>query len=171
MSFVEHRTHNGGLDGLSKRMFELEQRRVRVGYIKGKSAPQFEEAKGDQPPLTCAQVAAWNTYGTLNKDGSQHIPERPFMQEGLKRGKRDMARLNRINLILILRGQMSVNQALGQLGALATGWIKRAIAESKSWAVPNAWRTIQKKTRAGKVGDQPLKDSGSMEQATTWSVN
>lgn len=170
MSIVEHRVYNGGLAGLKARLKAVEESRVRVGYIKGKSSPQFEDAEEGKQPLTCAQVAAWNTYGTLNADGTEHTPARPFMQEGIKRGKYELARLNRVNLILILRGKMDIKRALGQLGAIACGWMKRAIAESKSWAKPNAPSTIAHKTVDGKVGDQPLKDSGNMEQATTWSV-
>lgn len=166
MSYVEHRTHDGGLLALGQRLHALDVKRVRVGYIKGRSSPQTEE-----DGLTCAQVAAWNTYGTQTPDNTEHIPARPFMQEGLLRGRFGMARLNRINLVLVLKGKLSVFQALDKLGALATGWVKRAIAESKTWAKPNAPRTIRQKTINGKVGDQPLKDSGSMQQAATWSVD
>lgn len=171
MSVVEHRVHNGGLAELGRRLHALDKGRVRVGYIQGKSNPQYESTEdGEKTTLTCAQVAAWNVYGTWNKDGTVHTPERNFMREGIARGKHELARLNRINLVLILRGQMDITRALGQLGVLAAGWVKRAIAESKSWAVPNAPRTIAKKTIKGKVGDQPLKDTGNMQQATTWVV-
>ena len=165
MSHVEHTVHGGGLKGLAN-AFEAMQSKVRVGYIKGTSNPQAEEGG-----VSCAQVAAWNTFGTRNEDGTVRTPERPFMQQGLTAGKHDMARLNRINLLLCLQGKMGFKQALGQLGGMATGFVKRAIAESKTWALPNAPRTIAAKTRDGKIGDQPLKDTGNMEQAATWSVD
>ncbi len=158
MAHVEHTVHNGGLAALAE-TFNTMRGHVRVGFISGKSQPQKED-----DGLPVAQVAAWNEFGTPT------IPERAFMREGLRRGKPKFSRLNRINLCLTLRGQMTMQTALGQLGAIAAGEIKRAIHDSKSWAEKNADSTIAKKTRDGKVGDQPLKDSGNMEQALTFAV-
>jgi hypothetical protein len=161
---VEHRTFYGGLEGFAQRM-RLMYGFVKVGFIKGRSNPEKEDTG-----LSVAQVAAWNELGTRNADGTEHTPERAFMRTGIRTGQKKFARLNRINLVLTLRGQMTHQQALGLLGAVGAGEVKRAIATSKTWAKPNAPATIAAKTRAGKVGDQPLKDSGNMEQAVTWGL-
>jgi hypothetical protein len=160
---VEHTVHNGGLAALAQH-FKTMRGTVKAGFIKGKSHPETE----DDGFLTVAQVAAWNELGTHNADGTVHTPERAFMRHGITQGKMKFSRLNRINLILTLKGRMSYEQAIGQLGAMAAGEIKRAIATSKTWAEPNADATIAAKTRDGKKGDQPLKDTGNMEQAVTW---
>jgi hypothetical protein len=159
MSHVVHKVHNGGLAALAH-TFKAMVGKVRVGYIEGKSSPQDDE--GGVP---VAQVAAWNTYGTLHEDGGWHSPPRPFLREGIDRGRPMFARLNRINLLLCLRGQMTVDQALGQLGAMAAGECKRAIADSRQWAEPNAASTVGRKG-----SDQPLVDSGNMAQALTFEV-
>jgi hypothetical protein len=165
MAHVEHRTHNGGLAALGNRLRDLKNRGVRVGYIKGKSQPQNADAEDGVAAPSCAQVAAWNVYGVIGEDGRHLIPARNFMAEGLREGRDELWRLNRINLILVLRGQMPIDRALGQLGAMAMGWMKRMISTSKSWAVPNAPSTVLLKG-----SDQPLKDTGNMTQALTWSV-
>lgn len=165
MSHVEHKAHNGGTTGLLG-VLAATHGKVAVGFIKGKTKPQREppkEGEKEEGPAL-AQVAAWNVYGTPT------IPERNFFRIGLDNGRMTFRRLNRVNLLLILRKQMTIERALGQLGGIAAGELKKAIATSKSWAVPNAPSTIAKKTVDGKVGDQPLKDTGNMEQGVTWEV-
>jgi hypothetical protein len=141
--------------------------KVKVGFIKGKSQPETE----DDGQLTVAQVAYWNELGTRNADGTVHTPERAFMRHGIAQGGTKFTRLNRVNLLLTLKGRLTHQKALGQLGAVAAGEVKRAIATSKTWATPNAPATIAAKTRDGKQGDHPLKDTGNMEQAVTWGLD
>ena len=46
----------------------------------------FSDAKyPDGTPVT--NVAAWNEFGTENKDGSERIPERPFFRQAIPKMK------------------------------------------------------------------------------------
>ena len=60
------------------------------------------------------------------------------------------------------------DQFLDIIGSFMTDEIKKRIQDSKRWAKPNTARTIRKKTRAGKVGDQPLIDTGRLLNSITW---
>lgn len=61
------------LDALSEMVIE-------VGYQSNQSAGDGE--------TSMAEVAYWNHYGTVHKDGSVMIPARPFMDE-LEKHKED----------------------------------------------------------------------------------
>lgn len=57
-----------------ERLNELADVTIEVGY------QADQEAADDETSL--AEVAYWNHYGTLHKDGSVMIPARPFMPFG-----------------------------------------------------------------------------------------
>ena len=63
------------LDALSEMVIE-------VGYQSNQSAGDGE--------TSMAEVAYWNHYGTVHKDGSVMIPARPFMDE-LEKHKEDLS--------------------------------------------------------------------------------
>lgn len=161
MSHVEHKIHGKGLAGVAG-FIKTIKGAVAVGFIKGTSRPEKKDGEG-APPI--AQVAAWNVFGVRSEDGRQIIPERNFFRHAMENGRSDLLRLNRINLVRILRGDMTSDKALEQLGAMHAGHLKKAIDSSKAWAEPNADRTIE-----AKGSDQPLKDTGNMEQGITWQV-
>jgi hypothetical protein len=152
-------THNTNLRGL-----QILSDRLRKGeFYVNVGVPA--EAKEDDG-TSAALVAAANEFGTT--DG--RIPERSFMRTGLGGGKEDQIRLNKVNLVRIAHGQTDMATALGQLGAMGAGQVKGAIRRSKSLFKPNAPSTIAHKTVNGKKGDQPLVDSGNLQQSITWVV-
>lgn len=154
---VEHTAENGGLRALRNRLLMMaEDRMVKVGVIAGRSSPER-----DEHGTSLAMVAAANHFGVPG-----HIPERPFMTEWLARGGEEkIKRLNSKNLRLILTGRMEIPIGLGQLGAVAVGEIQRTIAQSKSWAAPNAPSTVKRKHSS-----TPLIDIGNLRQSITWEV-
>jgi HK97 gp10 family phage protein len=134
---------------------------------------------------TAAQVAAFNEFGTkrrgsgatrvvrvlLNR-GPQHVPARPFMRRAFNRNKtkylRIMGRLGQ----RILDGEIKLKRGLDLLGLTAKADIQRSIETSKGWAKANAPSTIKAKTRAGRAGNQPLKDTGSLiNSRVTWEAH
>lgn len=150
----------------------LERRvRVLVGYPDGKS-------EADGTPV--ALVAATHEFGSP----SQGIPERPTLRPGIQRKMPQLVRLNRINLIKVLRGQMTMRDALGQLGNMAVGAVKEEI--DKGNHAPLAPATIARRrakrskgwnakldkaaAKSGGTIDRPLIDSGQMRQSVTYII-
>ena len=131
---------------------------VKVGVLK--DAGNEKDKDGKDLGVSLATVAVANNFGVPG-----HIPERRFMQVGLERGAPFFKRLNAANLRLVVAGRQAMPTVLGQLGAAGAGAIKDAIKHSRELFVKNADSTI-----ARKDSDQPLKDSGNLEQAITWQV-
>lgn len=128
------------------------------------------DAKPEDDGTSMALVAATNEFGS--EDGK--IPERAFMRTGIARGRHKFERLNRISLTKIVQGTETVEHGLGLLGEMAKGEMQLAIKDSKSLFKPNAPSTIARKskgtpgTKGFKLSDQPLKDTGNLEQSLTW---
>ena len=156
---VQHIIHEGGIAGLLARVRKGEFT-VDVGVLEG--AGNETDADGKDAGVTLATVAAANNFGTISVGGN--IPERDFFGHGLALTKDKRQRLNTINLANVVRGKQTIPKALGQLGAMAAGGIKEAIGTSKQWAKENA-----QSTKDQKGSDQPLKDTGNLEQAITWA--
>ena len=99
-------------------------------------------------------IAASNEFGT------DRIPQRSFLRAGVDEKKADIAdKLDKGKNQIVL-GKMTTATFLKGLGVyVADKIIVERINRSKEWAVPNAPATIEKKTVAGKVGDQPLVDT------------
>lgn len=138
-------THGRGLRELAAR---LASQRVLVGVPRGAA---------EQDGTQMWQVAAASEFGVPEKN----IPERSFLRAGLRKYLPEFARVARLGMTAVVRGAIGEGIALGQLGAVAAGWVKRYIAEG-SFA-PNVPRTI-----ARKGSDRPLIDTGSLRQSITW---
>lgn len=114
---------------------------------------------GSKSELTLGEAAAINEFGS--EDG--HIPERPAWRQGFKRGKDLFNRLNARNIPRVMRGQMTLHQALGQLGAAGVAAIKTEILDGNF--VPNAPSTIEKKGSS-----HPLIDTAQTRQSISWEI-
>lgn len=149
MSFrIVKDTVKQGLDALKHRLVQANGRQVKVGVPEGKAG---------NTESSLADVAKWNEFGT------EDIPERPAFRNGIAKAKTKILALNKRNLLLIAKDEMSVEQALDMLGALATGEIKREFVSGEF--APNAPSTIAKKGSS-----RPLIDSGQLRQSITWEV-
>ena len=105
----------------------------------------FEEAgtyptKGN-PPI--AMVAFWNQFGTRNSDGTERIPERPFMSTAFDEIRRDLEKELEWALEDIIDGKATPYKAIDRAGKYLAKNIKKKIVE---WKIPrNADSTIAKK--------------------------
>lgn len=150
---------------------------VRVGVPSG-------AAESDGTPV--AMIAAVHEFGSP----SQGIPERPFLRTAMQENRDKYVRLNRINLVKMLRGQMGMEQALGKLGEMAKGDVQAKLKNgdfkrldpktiaARRRARSNGYnkalqRKVAKKQAAGNAAgpiDRPLIDSGQLRQSITWEI-
>lgn len=137
------------IDKLKQRLVG-NNRAVNVGIPEG---PKEE----DGTPV--AMIAAVHEYGSP----TQGIPERPFLRVAVQRNRLKYVRLNRINLVKMLRGQMDADQALGQLGEMAKGDVQVEIRNGEFTPLKPA--TIKRKGSS-----RPLIDTGQMVQSIAWEL-
>jgi hypothetical protein len=111
------------------------------------------------------------------------IPERPSLIPATRKGKPDFVRLNKWNLVKILRGQTTLDKSLAQLGAMAQGKVVQEIL--KGDYVPLKEATIAARKRRLSEGykrslakvqgkpvelDKPLVDTGNFIGSFTYQV-
>ena len=103
--------------------------------------------------------------GLVNEFGSDngHIPERSWLRSGVRKNLPKYKRINRFNMKKVLKGSLTTEKALNQLGATAAGDVKENITNIKK--PPNKPGTIRKKKSAN-----PLIDSGHMRSQVTYEV-
>lgn len=142
---------------------ELEDIVIEVGYQADQKAADGE--------LSLAEVAYWNHYGTLHKDGSVMIPARPFM-DALQKRSDELAAFSQQAASECDTAEMVASA----IGAQASSMIQDAIRD-EDWA-PNAPITVEGGWMVneygkngpvpvhigGKGSTQPLIDTGTMRQ-------
>lgn len=133
--------------------------KVKVGVTQTAFA---EEKRESGTPLTLGEVAVVNEFGTA--DG--RIPERSFI--GWTHDEYRQRILRMIDKLRheVLARRMTTKRALGLVGTEMQRLIKKRIVDVKHPA--NAPSTILKKTRAGKIGDNPLIDTGQLLSRILW---
>lgn len=123
--------------------------------------------------------------GLVNEFGSpaHGIPERPSLIPGTKKGKPDFIKLNKKNLPKILREKMTLDKALGQLGALGQAKVQKeilagnfvplkpsTIAARKRRLTPGYRARLEKKLGKPLELDKPLVDTGHFVGSFTHQV-
>ena len=111
-----------------ERLNELSNMTIEVGY------QADQKAADDETSL--AEVAYWNHYGTLHKDGSVMIPARPFM-DTIKKHSEELSEFSQ-QALSSLETADAVSNAIG---SQAKSMIQDAIKDEE-WA-PNAPITIE----------------------------
>jgi hypothetical protein len=109
--------------------------------------------------IDVAFIGAVHEFGAPNAG----IPERPWLRPGVRSGSAEMQRLNRVNLIKMLRGQLNPAVALRQLGAMAQGFVQKHIRSGD-------FTPLKPATIAAKGSSKPLIDTGQMVQSVTFEV-
>ena len=100
----------------------------------------------------------------FNEFGTKRIPERPFMRNAM-RANRDKYNASMGKAAgAVIKGNTSLRQVLGKLGAMAQGDIQQEIRDLDT--PPNAASTVAKKKSSN-----PLIDTGEMRQRVTWKVD
>lgn len=107
-----------------------------------------------------AEIGAIHEFGAPDRG----IPERPWLRPGIRSGKDLYIRLNRVNIIKIIRKQMSVATALRQLGAMAAGMVQKYIRNN------DTFKPLKPATIARKGSSKPLIDTGQMIQSVTYEL-
>lgn len=115
------------------------------------------EPESDPQPRSLAQIAVDNEFGVP----ARNIPERPALRGGIKRGIPKFNKINADSLRKVVLGELTVEQALGRLGAAAQGEVQREFLIGNF--VPNAPETIKRKGSS-----RPLIDIGQYRQSITW---
>lgn len=138
---------------------------LRMGFLEGARYPErtnarFLKAVGSNatpsvvPPISIAQVAFWNEYGTVR------IPARPAFRTTISKHSKEWGdRLGKAVVATNYDGQ----KALALLGQSMRDDLENEIAQ---WTTPgNAALTIKIKGF-----DKPLVDSGDMQRAPDYEV-
>ena len=139
-----------------KALDRLRQRLVDAGKVVNVGVPAGPKEKDGTP---VAMIAAVHEFGSP----SQGIPERPFLRVAVQRNRQKYVRLNRINLVKMLRGQATVDQALGQLGEMAKGDVQTEIRSGD-------FAPLKPATIKRKGSSRPLIDTGQMVQSIAWEL-
>ena len=151
-----------GMAALSK-LDDLLDTTIEVGYHADQTAADGEH--------TLAEIAYWNHYGTLHKDGSVMIPARPFM-DTIKKHSEELSEFSQQAMSSLETADAVANA----IGSQAKSMIQDAIKD-EDW-VPNAPITIEggcmmneygKKGPVpvhieGKRSTKPLIDTGALRQ-------
>ncbi len=142
---------------------ELEDIVVEVGYQADQMAIDGE--------TSLAEIAYWNHYGTLHKDGSVMIPARPFM-DALQKHPDELAEFSH----QVASNLNTAETVASAIGAQASSMIQDAIRD-EDWT-PNAPITVDGGWMVneygkngpvpvhidGKGSTKPLIDTGTMRQ-------
>ena len=139
-----------------KALDRLRQRLVGDNRVVNVGVP---EGKREEDGTPVAMIAAVHEFGSP----SQGIPERPFLRVAVQRNRQKYVRLNRINLVKMLRGQATVDQALRQLGEMAKGDVQTEIRSGD-------FAPLKPATIKRKGSSRPLIDTGQMVQSIAWEL-
>lgn len=134
-----------------KRRVGADKSVVKVGI------PSERKHQPDGTPL--AMIGAVHEFGLPTRG----IPERSFLRAGLRHAREQLIRLNRISLVRIVKGDMTVQRALGLMGNMAAGAVKKEIREGD-------FESLQPATIKRKGSSKPLIDKGQLVQSITYVV-
>lgn len=138
---------------LIRRFAQLAGHSVMVGIPEGKNG------RTDEDEIGSAGILAVHEFGAPE----QGIPERSVVRRSIRENLGKYRKLNEQNLRKVVRGDMSVDQALGLLGAVAAGDVQLTIRNAD--LAPLKPETIRRKGSS-----KPLIDTGQMIQSVTFEV-
>lgn len=144
-----------GYKALKKRIEQLNDKDsfTTVGFL----ADNTKDGRDDGP--TNLEVAVFNEFGTRD------MPARPFMRTTFDTNEKAYEGLAGKMVDKVVRGELTVKQVLGLIGAKVSADIKNAITQGPGIPPPNSPVTVLKKGSS-----RPLIDSGQMADAITWQV-
>jgi len=145
-----------GGDRLGNKLRQIRERLERnSGVLIG--VPKGTGNYEDGAPI--AVIAAVQEFGSA--DGK--IPERSFLRVPLRQNTDRFKQVWRAAIPKIVKGDMTMNQLMNQLGSHGVAVCQEAIAEGISPA--NAASTVQ-----AKGSNKPLIDQGTLRQSITYIV-
>jgi hypothetical protein len=140
---------------LRARLSGLDRARVKVGIIGAQASEEHAETGA-----TNAEIGAAHEFGTAT------IPERSWLRSTFRdqRKREQLRRLQARLLRDIMNGKITVEQAMGLLGAWGMGAVKATITRDGHFA------PLKPATIARKGSSKPLIDTGQIVGAITWAV-
>lgn len=146
---------------------KIVDKRKRWDKIKGQSAELKKNpvvGVGYPESKVSNSVIAYASYNHFGVPG--RIPARPFISVTIDQNKQKIFQIKEKLGAKLLAGQIDIQKALGLLGALVQGMIKKTISGPLfKETVPNDPGTIKQKGSS-----QPLIDTGTMRNSTTWQI-
>lgn len=115
--------------------------------------------RDDDSPLDNIDIGLVNEFGS----GDGRVPERSFLRSTADAQREQIAQAKERLWDQIVRGTLTVRQALGQLGAWHRGQVQQTIVRLNE--PPNAPSTI-----ARKGSSNPLIDTGQLRRAVNYEV-
>jgi len=91
-------------------MKKLSTMHIESGFPEGSGT-----TKQDGEDVFIAQIASWNENGTYNKDGSQHIPARPFLSQAVDNNVEQIMLTGKKLVGLVEDGKIDAKNALLRL--------------------------------------------------------
>lgn len=143
-----------GWDALKRRVQRLNESSVRVGVVS-------EQAHDPESGIGMAELAAIHEFGSP----AANIPERSFIRRTLDEKRDSIATLCARLTGAVVEGKMDEQQALGLLGAYASGQIRTFMLQG-----PHIPPPLKPATIARKGSDRPLVDTGRLAAAISWLV-
>ena len=155
---------------------------VSVKRVKARPARQKKNKRGEVVGILAARQASTTvTSPTISRAGGEidnvalavihefgvpqkNIPSRPFLRSTFDAKKTEWNALLSRMALGVLRGKLTVEQALGLLGQRASADVKLRITTGNNF-VPNAPRTI-----AAKGSSRPLIDTGRLVNSISYQV-
>ncbi len=151
-------------------------KKIGNGGKKTKLTAGFYAGSKYEDGTSVAQVAAWNNFGTVRKDGSEFIPPRPFFNDAINENKDKWSkglaqRLKQTNL--------DVENSMKRLGEQMRADIQDKIEHNNY--EPNSEVTIngvRHKSKSGKVFEikgkginRPLRNTWNMRDSVGYQYN
>ena len=106
------------------------------------------------------------TIGAIHEFGKGHNPMRSFLRTPLIDHNKELTVSLAKSFEAVNAGKMTVDVALGRLGAMATNISKKAF-RTKGFG---KWQDIKQSTKDRKGSSAVLIDTGTLRNAITWSV-
>lgn len=143
-----------GSEQLKKVMNDMSKKCVKVGWFETSRYPD-DERRGRKGGQYVAAVAYW-----LNK-GTPSVVARPFFDEAIYLNESQIKSVARGLMSKALAGQMSADEAMGQIGLYIEGLILRNIKSQKYADLSDDYKAWKKKFHAD---PQILIDTGLLWQ-------
>lgn len=159
---VEVQFEDSGLKALWKNLGELDGLEIELGFIGRDGAMRHPLAR-----VSMATIAMYNEFGTID------APARPFMRSMFLEHKREIAQAFAVAYAAVVEGKRDPEDATADVAALMAKLMRQRIDRSRSWAVPNAVSTIEKKGHSHPlIGGDIEKNvaGGSMKEAIGYAV-
>jgi hypothetical protein len=149
---------DNGYNAILKRAIGLKPVTIRVGILEADGAAPHE---GTDRSLI--EIAAWNHFGVLSKNGGWKIPPRSWLTSWFDSHEAELrAKLTEL-MQSVIAGKRTREQALNAMGAWAVGQVQQEIADGVP--PPNAPATIK-----AKGSSTPLIDHGQLRASQSFDI-